>query len=75
MIMMMKYVYTNFAKKERLERGKGGAGGWRGRRRAIPIASSETGKNMKRYRLHFLSRGPYIVVSFLPQRIMLGVCD
>jgi len=36
MIMMMRYVYTNSAKKERLERGKGVAGGGRGRWRAVP---------------------------------------
>jgi len=29
MITMMTYVYDNTAKKERLERGKGGAGGGR----------------------------------------------
>ena len=49
MIMMMKYVYTNTAKKEILERRKGGAGVGRGRRRrGSLLTSSETGTNVKR---------------------------
>jgi len=48
MMMRYMYVYNNTAKKESLERGKGGAGGGSGRRRAVPLVSSETGMNMKR---------------------------
>jgi len=49
MIMMMKYFYTNTAKQERQERGKGEQKeGGEDEAQSLKQASSETATNMKR---------------------------